>query len=68
MPITTQTIIKGVPPRVHKSKGKAKAKPQAKQANTTKPSHKQVASKLDSKEAEDKAELRLKKKQNTTHR
>jgi hypothetical protein len=40
MPITTQTIAKGVPPRVHKPKSKAKAKPQAKQANTTKPSHK----------------------------
>ena len=29
MPITTQMITKGVPPRVHKPKGKAKAKPQA---------------------------------------
>jgi hypothetical protein len=67
MPVTTWMIAKGVPPRVHKPKGKAKAKPQAKQANTTKPSHKRVASKLDSEEAEDEAELRVKKKQNTTH-
>ena len=67
MPITTQMIAKGVPPRVHEPKGKAKAKPQAKQANMTKPSHKWVASKSDSEEAEDEAELRVKKKQNTTH-
>jgi len=71
MPITTRTIAKGVPPRVHETKGKTKAKPQAKQANTTKPSRKWVASKLESKseEAEDEAKLtrRAKKKQNTTH-
>jgi len=41
MPITTRTIAKGVPPRVHEPKGKAK--PRAKQANTTKPSRKRVA-------------------------
>jgi len=66
MPITTRTIAKGVPPRVHETKGKAKAKPQAKQANTTKPSRKRVASESESEseEAEDEAELtrRAKKK------
>jgi len=67
MPITTRTIAKGVPPRVHEPKGKAKAKPQAKQANTTKPSRKRVASESKSEEAEDEAEPRAKKKRNTTH-
>jgi len=67
MPITTRTIAKGVPPRVHECKGKAKAKPQAKQANMTKPSWKRVASESESEEAEDEAEPRAKKKWNTTH-
>ena len=46
----------------------SKAKPQAKQTNTTKPNHKRAASESDSEEAEDEAEQRVKKKQNTTHR
>ena len=66
MPITTRTIAKGVPPRVHEPKGKAKAKRQAKQAKNTKPSRKRVASDSES-EVNDEAEPRAKKKQNTTH-
>jgi len=55
MPITTRTLTKGVPPRVHKPKGKVKAKPQAKQTNTTKSSRKHIASESESEEVEDKA-------------
>jgi hypothetical protein len=65
MPITTRTIAKGVPPRVHEPKGKAKARP--KQANTTEQSSKRVASEPDSEELEDATEpARVKKKRNTT--
>ena len=64
MPTTTQTIAKGVPPRVHEPK--VKAKPQAKQANTTQPSHKWVASKSEFDELEETTKPRPKKKHNTT--
>src|SRR6266545_3658530 len=63
MPITTRTIAKGVPPRVHKPKGKAKQ--QTKQAHT---SRKRVASESEGEELEDETEPRAKKKRNTTHR
>ena len=59
-------IAKGVPPRVHEPKGKGKAKRQAKQANTMKPSRKRVASDSESK-VDDEAEPRVKKKRNTIH-
>jgi hypothetical protein len=67
MPITTRTIAKGVPPRVHEPKGKAK--PRVKKANTStaKPSLKRVASESEDEELENGSEPRLKKKQNTTH-
>jgi hypothetical protein len=64
MPITTRTIAKGAPPRVHKPK--AKAKPRTKQANTTQPSRKRLASESESNEFEDMSKLRARKKQNTT--
>ena len=64
MPTTTRTIAKGVPPRVHEPK--VKAKPRAKQANTTQPSRKRVASELEFDELEETTRPRLKKKQNTT--
>ena len=59
MPMTTQTVTKGILPRVHGPK--AKAKQWAKQANS---SHKWVASDSDSDELDkDMADLRTKKKQ-----
>jgi len=66
MPITTRTIAKGVPPRVHEPKGKAK--PRVNQANTTttKPSRKRVPSESEGEELEDDTEPRAKKKRNTT--
>jgi hypothetical protein len=63
MPITTRTIAKGVPPRVHEPKGKAKAK----QANVTQQSRKRVAIESESDEAENMTQLRAKKKQDITH-
>ena len=64
MPITTWMIAKGVPPRVHEPK--VKAKPWVKQANTTQPSCKKVASKSESNKLEEMTKLRPRKKQNTT--
>ena len=63
MPITTRTIAKGVPPRVHEPKSKAKKQAARKQAHTTKQSHKRVVSESEGKELEAETEPRAKKKQ-----